>query len=54
LTVHQVFWHRSPILAHQVEQSAHLPLGLPRFAACLEGAECSTKTCVLTWARWIL
>jgi hypothetical protein len=40
-TAHQVFLHRSPVLAHQVEQSAHLPLGL-RFPACLQRAEGST------------
>jgi hypothetical protein len=44
LIMRQIVFHYSPVLAHKVEQSAHLPLGLRRFSACLEGAEGSTRT----------
>ena len=53
-TVHRVFLHISPVLAHQLEQSAHLPLSLPRPPACLEGAEASTRACAFTRACGIL
>jgi hypothetical protein len=53
-TGYQVVLHCSPVLAHEVEHSAHLPLGLLRSPACLEGAENSTRACVLTRACWNL
>jgi len=51
-TLRQVVLHRSPV--HQVEQRAHLPRGLLRFPACLEGAEGSTRACGLNRALWNL
>ena len=50
LTLRQVGLHFCPVLAHKVEQSAHLPLGLRRFPACLEGAEGLTRARVLPQA----
>jgi hypothetical protein len=49
-TGHQVVLNCCLVLAHQVEQSAHLPLGLLRLPAYLKGAEGSTRACALTRA----
>ena len=54
LTVQQVGLHESSVLAHQVEQSAHLPLGLLKLPACLEGVDASARARNLTRACWIL
>jgi hypothetical protein len=53
-TVRQVGLHCIPVFAQQVEQSAHLPLGLLGVPACLDGAEGSTKARILTRACWNL
>jgi hypothetical protein len=50
LNVQQVGLHSSPVLAHKVEQSAHLPLGQLRVSACLEGANGSRRACDLNRA----
>ena len=42
--------HSCLVLAHQVEQSAHLPRGLLRLPACLQRAQGSTGACVFSGA----
>ena len=42
--------HRSLVLAHHVEQSAHIPRGLFTIPACLKTAEGSTSVCVFSQA----
>ena len=46
--------HCCRVVAHEVEQSAHLPLGLLRSPACLRRAEGSESAGVFTRTRWKL